>query len=214
MKAMTWAVAGLALALAACNPSAGPVAPVAGDMSLGAESAPVTLIEYAAPSCPACKQFHDNVFKTIKTKYIDTGKLKFILREFPSHNPPVDIAVYQIGRCAGKDKYFEVIDAAFANQKTIDDAAHGPNGARPELLKIAQAVGLSEEKFTSCVSDPVGIQRVQDGRDAAARELGINSTPTLVLNGTVMGAQDMSAYTLEGLSARIDAALAAPTAKP
>jgi protein-disulfide isomerase len=213
MKALTWLAAGLALALAACNQPAGPVAQVAGDMSLGPGNAPVTLIEYAAPSCPYCKQFHDEVFKAIKTKYIDTGKIKFILREFPSHNPPVDIAVYQIGRCAGKDKYFAVIDAAFANQKAIDDAAHGPNGARPELLKIAQANGLSEAQFTSCVSDPAGIQRVQDGRDAAARD-GVQSTPTLVLNGTMLGAQDLSAYTVEGLSARIDAALAAPPAKP
>lgn len=214
MKALTWVAAGLALALAACSQPAGPVVQVAGDMSLGADNAPVTLIEYAAPSCPACKQFHDNVFKTIKSKYIDTGKVKFILREFPSHNPPVDIAVYQIGRCAGKDKYFEVVDAAFANQSAIEAAAHGPNGARPELLKIAQAAGLSEAKFTSCVADTAGIQRIQDGRDAAVRDLGVNSTPTLVLNGAVMGAQDMSAYTLEGLSARIDAALAAPSATP
>jgi protein-disulfide isomerase len=212
MKALSWFAAGLALVLASCSPPAGPVTQVAGDMSLGPDNAPVTLIEYAAPSCPYCKQFHDEVFKPIKAKYIDTGKVKFILREFPSHNPPVDIAVYQIGRCAGKDKYFAVIDAAFANQKAIDDAAHGPNGARPELLKIAQSVGLNEAKFTSCVSDPAGIQRIQDGRDAAARELGIQSTPTLVLNGTVLGAQDLSAYTVEGLSARIDAALAEPKA--
>lgn len=213
MKAFTWLAAGLALALAACNQASGPVTQAAGDMSLGPDNAAVTLIEYAAPSCPYCKQFHDEVFSQIKTKYIDTGKIKFILREFPSHNPPVDIAVYQIGRCAGKDKYFAVIDAAFANQKAIDDAAHGPNGARPELLKIAQANGLSEAQFASCVADPVGIQRVQDGRDAAARE-GVQSTPTLVLNGTMLGAQDLSAYTFEGLSARIDAALAAPAAKP
>jgi protein-disulfide isomerase len=110
-----------------------------------------------------------------------------------------------------QDACYSRIVAENASLNRIEYAAHGPAGARPELLKIAQANGLSEAQFTACVGDPAGIQRIQDGRDAAARD-GVQSTPTLVLNGVMLGAQDLSAYTFEGLSARIDALLAAPQA--
>jgi protein-disulfide isomerase len=204
--------AAILLGLGACSPqnSASPAA--AGDMTMGAPaSAAVTLIEYAAPSCPYCKQFHDEVYTAVKAKYIDTNKIHFIFREFPSHNPPVDIAVFQLARCAGKDKYFSVIDAAFAAQTEIERAAQTPTGAKPELVKIAQANGVSESRFETCIADQAGIKRIQDGVQEAVTKYDVHGTPTLILNGrTIDGNTEPDAYTLTGLSARLDAALAAP----
>jgi protein-disulfide isomerase len=207
----------LMLAAAACNQAGGPVSQASGDMVQGEATAPVTLIEYAAPSCPFCKVFHDEVYTPIKAKYIDTGKVKFIFREFPSHNPPVDVAVYQLARCAGKDKYFAVIDGAFAAQETIERAMQTV-GPKAELIKLAQANGLSEETANACMNDSAGIKRVRDGVDAAIKEFDVHGTPTIVLNGVAIDGNDQpDAYTLAGLSARIDQALAAkgaPSAAP
>jgi protein-disulfide isomerase len=213
MRMMNWiAAAAFVIAAAACDQGdSKAVAQAGGDMMLGAANAPVTLIEYAAPSCPYCKLFHDQVVEPIKTKYIDTGKVKFIFREFPSHNPPVDVAVFQIARCAGKDKYFSVIDGAFAAQEAIERAAN-TTGAKPELLKLAQANGLSEAKAEACIKDEAGIKRIRDGVEAATKEFDVHGTPTIVLNGMAIDGNDQpDAYTLAGLSARIDQALAAST---
>lgn len=217
MRKLNWVVAAaFAIAVAACNqPGAGagagastPSAEVAGEMTLGQASAAVTLVEYAAPTCPYCKQFHDQIIEPIKAKYIDTGKVKFVLREFPSHNPPVDIAVFQIARCAGADKYFDVIDGAFAAQETLERAT-ATGGAKPELIKLAQAHGLSAEKAEACIADPAGVKRIQDGVAKAQNDFDITGTPTIMLNGTVIrGQTEPDAYTLAGLSARIDQALA------
>lgn len=217
MRMLNWVAAGVfMIAVAACGqPGAGagastPSAEVGGEMTLGQASATVTLVEYAAPTCPFCKQFHDQVIEPIKAKYIDTGKVKFVLREFPSHNPPVDVAVFQIARCAGPGKYFDVIDGAFAAQEVIERAT-ASGGAKPELIKLAQAHGLSAEKAEACMADAAGIKRIQDGVDKAMNELDVHGTPTIMLNGKVIdGQMEPEAYTLAGLSARIDQALAAP----
>ena len=104
-------------ALGACQKSgAGGAAPAGGDMIMGQETAPITIIEYASTTCPHCKHFHETVMPGLKANYIDPGKVKFIFREFPT--PPVAIAVaqFQIARCAGKDKYFALLDTFFKEQ--------------------------------------------------------------------------------------------------
>ena len=195
-----------ALIAVACTPEAAAPAPVTGDMSLGPATAKVTIIEYAAPSCPICKKFHDEVYKGLKTKYIDTGKVRFVLKEMPSHNPPVDVAVFLLARCAGKDKYFAVIDAAFDKQSEIERAAASPSGAKPALAALAKSAGaLSQGQANACMNDPAGMKRIITAADEDVRTKNIGGTPTLFLNGQEMGDD---AFNLAAFSAAIDAKLA------
>src|SRR5690349_19879410 len=101
------------LALAACNSGGGSATSTTeGDSFLGAADAKVTVVEYGARTCPICKAWHDDNWKQLKSAYIDTNKIKFVLRELPSHNQAVDAAIFAIARCAGPKKYFDVIDEA------------------------------------------------------------------------------------------------------
>jgi protein-disulfide isomerase len=198
--------AALAIALfaTACAPSAPPT-PAAGDMSLGPDNAKVTITEYAAPTCEVCKRFHDEMFKPLKTKYIDTGKVRFVLKEMPSHNPPVDVAVFLLARCAGKEKYFTVLDAAFEKQSDIEIAARSPSGAKPALIDLAKSAGgLSETQADACLNDPAGMKKIMTAADEEARTRNIGGTPTLFINDQRLGSE---VFNLEAFSAAVDAKL-------
>lgn len=190
-------------ALAACQPNARTLEPTQGDAFLGPADAKVVVVEYGAPSCPACKSWHDQAWAKIKTDYIDTGKIKFVFRELPSHNPPVDAAVAGIARCIGGTGYFDVIDEAFARQSAIDNASHGPEGPRAQLIALGQAVGLSAEQTQACISDPTLAKRVFEVQDMADRA-GVNGTPTFFINDRMVNDPRPAAFT-----AAIDAAIAA-----
>ena len=95
--------------------------PAEGDMTMGPDTAKVTVIEYASASCPHCAAFYKDVFPTLKTEYIDTGKIHFIFREFP-HNDAA-LAAFMVARCAPKEKYFPLIDMFFTTQ---DDWLQNP----------------------------------------------------------------------------------------
>jgi protein-disulfide isomerase len=88
-----------------------------GDKVLGADNAPVTIVEYASVTCPHCATFHQQTYPTLKSKYIDTGKVRLIFREFPTQPAPVAIAGFMLARCAG-DRYYPMLDAIFDQQKT------------------------------------------------------------------------------------------------
>jgi protein-disulfide isomerase len=167
----------------------------------------VTITEYAAPSCPVCKRFHDEIYKGLRTKYIDTGKVRFVMKEMPSHNPPVDVAVFMLARCAGKAKYFAVMDAAYDKQGDIEIAAAAPSGAKPALLDLAKSVGgLSETQANACLGDAVAMKKIITAADEDARTKNIGGTPTLFLDDQKMGPE---AFDLAAFSAAIDAKLAA-----
>ena len=87
-----------------------------GDMALGPENAPVTIVEYASMTCPHCAHFSENTFPKLKERYIDTGKVRFIFREFPFD--PVAAGAFMLARCAGKDKYFTMVETLFQKQDT------------------------------------------------------------------------------------------------
>src|SRR5215813_10168756 len=107
MLTKTICAALLALGLAACGPQArSSVTLVQGDAFLGPADAKVVVTEYGAPTCPGCKAWHDQYWAQIKSSYVDTGKIKFIFREFPSHNPPVDAAIFSIARCTDAKEFF------------------------------------------------------------------------------------------------------------
>lgn len=205
------AFAALALA-AACGPQArSTVTLVEGDAFVGPADAKVTVIEYGAPTCPACKGWHDENWARLKAAYIDTGKVKFIFREFPSHNPPVDAAIFSIARCAGAADYFAVIDKAFEQQMDIEVASR-QGTAIAKLEEFGQGFRLSKEQVQSCIKDPKNLQRVVDVQNEGFSR-GVNSTPTFFLNDVMVNDPRY-----EALAPAIDAALGgaapAPAAAP
>jgi protein-disulfide isomerase len=185
---------------AAATTQAGELGHVKGD-----PDAPITLIEYASPTCPACKYFHDSVLPTIEDKYVSTGKVRFVFREFPIHGT-VDVAAYVVARCAGDDKFFAVLDDLFANQEGIVQAAQV--GALGNTLKtIAKRHGIeTDEAFDACMDNPA----IRDELAAvyqSAEQFQVAGTPTFVLDGKVRNFEG-DYRSPEGFSRQIDALLA------
>ena len=144
-----------------------------GDMALGDEKAPVTIIEYASMTCPHCAAFHANTYPELKKRYIDTGKVRFIFREFPLDQ--LALAAFMLARCAGPDKYFPMIDTLFQQQKEwVVQKPLGP------LLAIAKQAGMSEQAFNECLAGQEADRRHR-GRAAAGDEAQ-RSVDTLVLH--------------------------------
>lgn len=172
-----------------------------GDMYMGKADAPVTIIEYASITCSHCREFHEDVYPTIKAR-VDAGDVKFVFREFPTAPQVVAFAGFSAARCSGEDNYFAMLDDFFVNQETILEAARAGK-AKAELKSVAKTHGLSEADFDTCVKDKSVYDSIVDMIDLGHSE-GVTSTPTLFMNGKLLGAD---ARTAEGMSALIDAAL-------
>ena len=209
MKLTTWMMSAFACAtLAACGGAsdANDGKPTTGSLpsttfeiqSLGNEDAPVVMVEYASVTCVHCAHFHNEILPDLKPR-IEAGELRLEFREFLTAPGDIAMAGFQIARCAGDDKYFEVLEDLFSNQTGIMTAARNRAG-RGALLAVAQRHGLNEEQFNVCVRD----QKLFDFIDSTMNtgiELGVNSTPTLIIDGEFV---DRTAYTAEGLNALID----------
>ncbi len=148
------------------------------ELMLGKEDAPVTIVEYASMTCGHCANFHNNVFPALKTKYIDTGKVRFVMREFPLDN--LAAAAAMLTRCAGGEKTHELIGALF---KTQDKWAFVRGNPVPELFKLAQQAGFTQEKFDTCIKDAATLDQMISARQRASDEFGVNATPTFFING-------------------------------
>lgn len=145
------------------------------DIVLGNPDAPVTIIEYASMSCPHCARFHETTFKELKAQYIDTGKVKFVLREFPLD--PWATAVSMLARCSGN--FYPTIDLFFATQRQW--AVQG--NVLGEIEKIAKQAGISGDKLRSCLSDQALLDGINAVKDYGLREMKVEATPTLYLDG-------------------------------
>ncbi len=151
---------------------------------MGNPKAPVTVIQYGSVACPICARVNDQFLPAFKVKYVDTGKVRYIYRPMMTGNVPVAAAGHLLAQCAGKEKYFEVIDAIMRSQNEMDQGGEPEQyaNARPVLLRIAEAAGLSEDQFNACIQDPKGIQTLNDENDHALKA-GIDATPTFFVNG-------------------------------
>ncbi|MGA7489453.1 MAG: DsbA family protein [Xanthobacteraceae bacterium] len=149
-----------------------------GDEVQGAENAPVTIIEYASMTCPHCSHFHETTYPELKKKYIDTGKVRFIFREFPLD--PLAAAAAMLARCAGKDKYFPLIDTFFAQQK--DWVVQKP--LQP-MFNIAKQAGFTQQTFDECLANQKMLNGIEETRTRAATKFNVNSTPTFFINGKI-----------------------------
>ena len=195
--ALTAAALAAMATVAGCTAKTGGAAQ--GDMSMGAgEDAKVTVIEYASVTCGHCAVWNEEVWPEIKTKYVDNDKIRFVFREFPT--PPQDIAVagFLIARCAGEDKYFDVMHDIMASQK--EWAAGVP--PRTTLFRTAAAAGLTQEQTEACISDKAAIEEMSN-RIKAGLDAGVTGTPTFIVNGAKVVDSSLS-----GLSEAIDAELA------
>jgi protein-disulfide isomerase len=166
--------------------------PALGDMALGAgEGAKVTIVEYASATCPHCAAFHKDVWPKLKADYIDTGKIRFIFREFPLNDPA--LAAFMIARAAPKESYFPLIGVFFDTLETwAKDPANG-------LLNIAKQAGFTQEKFDATLKDEKLAKGIMEIRDGGVK-FGVQGTPTFFLNGKPMRGE----VTYDSLKADID----------
>ena len=152
-----------------------------GDVWMGDENAPVTIIEYASMTCPHCANFHATVYEEFVAKYVDTGLVRFTIREFPIDPPgvPLSAAAFMLTRCApGENGYFAMIDLLFEMQPLW---AQVQDPITP-LLQLSLQSGFTEEDFYSCL-DNRGIQEAVYWVYDRGVELGVNATPTFFIDG-------------------------------
>jgi protein-disulfide isomerase len=149
-----------------------------GDEVLGAASAPVTIVEYASMTCPHCAHFHEAIYPELKRKYIDTGKVRFIFREFPLD--PLAAGASALARCAGGDKYFPMVEAFFAQQR--EWAVQRP---LEPMFGIARQAGFTRQTFDQCLENQRILQGIEETRARAAQRFQVQSTPTFFINGKI-----------------------------
>jgi protein-disulfide isomerase len=147
-----------------------------GDVVFGRADAAVTVIEYASLTCPYCRQFHANAYPRLKRDYIDTGKVRYIIREFPIGRTAGAAAI--VTRCAPQGQYLALYGKFLEQQ-----SAWTSQEVRPDAIyKIAQQTGMSRETFDTCLAN----QRIIEGLKLVkerGRELGVVGTPTFFVNG-------------------------------
>lgn len=151
------------------------------ELSLGKDDAPVTIVEYASLTCGHCAAFHNTVFPKIKEKYVDSGQVRFILREFPLDN--LAAAAAMLTRCAGGEKTYPLVEVLFKQQEQWAFVRGNPV---PELFKVAKQAGFTQESFDKCLTDQKLLEQVTSIRSKAADKFGVGSTPTFFINGKRM----------------------------
>ncbi|WP_112770452.1 DsbA family protein [Ensifer adhaerens] len=167
------------------------------EMAIGDANAPVTIVEYMSMTCPHCAAFHNNTFEAIKTKYVDSGKVRFVLREFPFD--PRAAAAFMLARCAPEGQYFPMISMLFKQQQQWAAAQNG----RDALLQMSKLAGFTQESFEACLTNQKLLDDVNTVMQRGAKEFGVQSTPTFFVNGEHYSG-DMS---VDVMSALIDSKL-------
>lgn len=164
------------------------------DRPLGSESAPVTVIEYASPTCPHCAAFHNNVYPAFKAEYIDTGKVRFLLRPFVRN--VLDAVVFMLAEAAGEDMYHEIVATYFRTQ----DQWGMSDKPRDALLAIAKQLGFTDQTFETALTNQDLFNAMEAVREQALNEFKLEGTPTFYVNGKQLTGDK----TLEELKAAID----------
>ncbi|MBN9029120.1 MAG: disulfide bond formation protein DsbA [Rhizobiales bacterium 63-7] len=175
------------------------------EMALGQEDAKVQIVEYMSMTCPHCAHFHNTTFDEIKKKYVDSGKVRFIIREFPFD--PRAAAAFMLARCNPQKpeelgsalQYFPMVSMLFKQQETWAAAQDG----RAALMQMAKMAGYTQQSFEACLTNQKLLDDVNSVRERGAKDFGVNSTPTFLINGKRYSG-DM---TVETMSALIDSFL-------
>jgi protein-disulfide isomerase len=151
-----------------------------GDMSLGDPGAKVRVVEYASASCPHCARWDAEVFPAFRAKYVDTGKVRYTLKEYLTEPEALAAAGFLLARCAGSDHYFPVLDAVFKGQTEMVHTGD----PRTILRRIAKDQGgLSDDQFSACLKDQAAEKALEARVDRHMRVDKVESTPTFIING-------------------------------
>ena len=145
---------------------------------LGPTDAKITVVEFGSMTCGHCANFTTKVFPEFKTKYIDSGKIRYIFREFPLDN--LAAAAAMIARCSGGDKTLAMIETLYEKQA---DWAFTNGNPVPKLFDIAKQAGFTQESFDKCLTDQKLLDQITTARTHATEAFGVNSTPTFFING-------------------------------
>ena len=167
------------------------------DQTLGDKNAPVTIVEYASMTCPHCKNFHENVLPELKKRYIDTGKVYFIMREFAWD--PRARAAFMLARCAPNNNYFPMVDVLFQQQELW---SYSKDPAR-DLLQISKLAGFTEKSFNACLTNQKLLDDINAVKTRGETKFGVTATPTLFINNEKFSGD----FAIKRLSAAIDAHL-------
>jgi len=168
------------------------------EMSLGNPKAPVTVIEYASLGCPHCGVWARDIFPQFRKRFIDTGRVRFVLREMLTGDPAVAAAGFLTARCASKDKYFQVVDELFAAQPRMEREGDD----MPALLDVAARAGLSKAQVSACLSDHAALTALEARAEANANDYHVEGTPEF----DVAGHRIRGETSLAVLATAIDAA--------
>lgn len=175
------------------------------DMALGNPKARIVVVEYASLSCPHCARFHKDVFPAFRKKYIDSGKVRFVWREFVTAPAEIAVPATMLARCAGKDRFFQVVDRVFATQgEMYEDGTVG--GVRRILRREAAALGIDGAAYDACINDQAGFDALKARIERAATEDKVDGTPTFDVNGKRVSAPLGKEMDLATLDAAIKAA--------
>jgi protein-disulfide isomerase len=169
------------------------------DRILGNPDAPITIVEYASLTCPHCAHFTNEVLPELKKKWIDTGKAKLVLRDYPLDEPALRAAM--IARCAPPDRFYAYTDMFFGAQDKWVTA----RDYRDALARLVKLGGMSREEFDNCLKNTALENKIVEGRLVASKGLDVNSTPTFFINGTKFtGAPTVEEFdkALSGLAAK------------
>ena len=164
-----------------------------GEKIMGPADAKVTVVEYASMSCPHCAAFDKDVFDAFKLKYIDSGQVRFIFREFPLNAPAY--AVSMVARCAPADKFFDVVHTYFREQ----DKWLIQGDVKAKILDIATGFGFTPQTFDACLANQALFKAIDEVR-ARGAGFGVRGTPTFFINGKVLRGE----ASLEQLAREID----------
>ena len=161
-----------------------------GEITLGKPDAKATVVEYASMTCSHCAHFTKDVWPEFKKKYIDSGSVYYIFREFPLDN--LAAAAAMLARCAGGDKTMSLIEVLFEKQQ---DWAFGEGNPVPKLFEFAKQAGFTQESFDKCLTDQKLLDNITSGRTRAGDVFGVNATPTFFINGKKLdGAPTIEAF--------------------
>lgn len=145
--------------------------------ALGSETAPVTILDYSSLTCSHCARFHIEILPLLKAKYIDTGKVRFIYRNFPLDNTAHKAAM--LAGCTSEEKYFPFLDMLFARQRQWA----GSNDPRTELMNLGKMAGIDAKSFAACMQNTALGDAILEERIYGEKEYEITSTPTLIIQG-------------------------------
>ena len=188
-------------AAAAAAPSKFPILPF--DRVMGNPKAPVVLVEYGSPTCPHCAEFYVQNFQALKTKFIDTGKVRYVYRVFMLRGN--DAPVEKLARCLPADQYFSFVGLLFENQREWDADMYPNIDIHTGLLEMAMRAGLAKDRADQCMRDPALNKQLNQVSDDATQKYAVNGTPSFLVNGV----PDQAGEEWPHLQQRLLAAIAA-----